>query len=82
MTGVQIVEDIVEILVSGISQMATGIGTGVSNLVTNLALTGTGENQTLSMFAIFVAVFGGISLAVGLGRKILSWIGSLGGRRV
>lgn len=82
MTGVQIVEDIVEILVSGISNMATGIGTGVSNLVTNLALTGTGESQTLSMFTIFVAVFGGISLCVGLGRKILSWIGSLGGRRV
>ena len=82
MDGTKIVEDIVEILVAGIEKMAAGIGSGVSHLVSNLALSGTGESQTLSTFAIFVAVFGGISLCVGLGRKILSWIGSLGGRRV
>ena len=49
MTGSAIVGEIVDILVSGLTAMGTGIGTGVNNFVTSLAFVGTGENQHLSL---------------------------------
>lgn len=80
MTGVSIVEQMVEILVAGISKLGAGIGDGVSDFVQALAITGTGENQTMSIFLIFVLCFAGVSLAVGLTRLIFQWLTSLGAR--
>lgn len=76
MTGTQILQAIIEILVGGLTQMAEGIGAGVNSFATNIFLTTGGE--ALSVVAILVAVFGGIALAVGLGRRILSWVTSFG----
>ena len=78
MSGTEIVQDIVEIIVAGITQLGTGIGEGISNFVTKLAFTGTGENQTLSVFFVMVLVFAGISLAIGLTTLIFNWLSSLG----
>lgn len=78
MTGVDIVQDIVEILVAGITQLGQGIGEGISSFVTALAFTGTGSDQTLSVYFIMVCVFGGIALAVGLTTKIFNWLSNLG----
>lgn len=78
MTGVEIVQEIVEILVSGITQLGQGLGEGISSFVTALAFTGTGENQQLSVYFIMVCVFGGIALAVGLTTKIFNWLSNLG----
>lgn len=76
MTGTEILQAIIEILVGGLTQMATGIGAGVNAFATNIFL---GTNQeSLSIVAILVAVFGGIGLAVGLGRRILKWVTSFG----
>lgn len=63
MSGTQIVTEIVNILVAGITQLGTGIGAGISNFAQALAFSGTGENQTLSVYFVLVIVFAGVSLA-------------------
>lgn len=76
-----VLQEIVEILVSGISGLAQGIGSGLNEMVTNLFLV-QGENgvSTLSTFGGVVAIFGGIALAVGLTTLVTKWIMSLGAR--
>lgn len=84
MTGVQIMQAIIEILVGGISGVATGIGQGLSTLAQSVFLqtTGTGESATttLSVFGVLVVVFAGISLAIGLSRWVVNFVASLGAR--
>ena len=84
MTGVQIMQSIIEILVGGISGVATGIGQGLSTLAQSVFLqtTGTGETAvtSLSTFGILVVVFAGISLAIGLSRWVVNFVASLGAR--
>lgn len=80
MTGVQILQAIIEILVGGISGVATGIGSGLSTLATSIFLTGEGSSQTLSTFGILIVCFAGISLAVGLCRWVVNFVTSLGAR--
>lgn len=80
MTGVQIMQAVIEILVGGITQVATGIGSGLSTLATSIFLTGTGESQTLSTFGVLIVVFAGISLAIGLSRWVVNFVASLGAR--
>lgn len=75
-----ILAEIVELLTGGITGMGTGIGTGLNNAVTNLFITGSGESAALSTFGAVIAIFGGISLAVGLTTLATKWIMSLGGR--
>lgn len=82
MTGIQVVDAIVDILVEGLVKLGTGIGSGVANAVQALAFTtvGEGANATteLSVFFIMVCVFGAIALAVGLTTRIFTWLESLG----
>lgn len=84
MTGVQIMQAIIEILVGGISGVATGIGQGLSTLAQSVFLqtTGPGESATtsLSVFGVLVVVFAGISLAIGLSRWVVNFVASLGAR--
>ena len=84
MTGVQIMQAIIEILVGGISGVATGIGQGLSTLAQSVFLQTTGEGAqaatTLSTFGVLVVVFAGISLAIGLSRWVVNFIASLGAR--
>lgn len=84
MTGVQIMQSIIEILVGGISGVATGIGQGLSTLAQSVFLqtTGTGESAvtSLSTFGVLVVVFAGISLAIGLSRWVVNFVASLGAR--
>lgn len=67
-------------LTGGISELASGIGTGVNGFVQDLFLK-VGSNGTvegLSTFGGVVAIFGGISLAVGLTTLIFNWVRSIG----
>lgn len=84
MSGVQIMQAVVEILVGGISGVATGIGEGLSTLATSIFLqtSGTGAEATtsLSTFGVLIVVFAGISLAVGLCRWVVNFVSSLGAR--
>lgn len=78
-----IVTQMIAILVSGITGIASGIGTGVTSLVQNLFLSGSGTTEspyTLNIFAIMVLSFAGISLAVGLCRWVMNFLTSLGAK--
>lgn len=77
MTGTAIVTQIIEILVSGITGIATGVGKGMSDLVSNLFFTA--EGTAMSTFGTLVVVFAGIGLAIGLSRLVVGWLSSLGG---
>lgn len=84
MTGTQIMQSVIEILVGGITQVAQGIGSGLSTLAQSVFLqtTGTGESATttLSTFGVLIVVFAGISLAIGLSRWVVNFVASLGAR--
>lgn len=80
MTGTEIVSAIVEILVSAITGIAQGVGSGFSTLVQSIFMTGTGESQTLSTFGVVIIVFAAISLAIGLCRWVVQFLTSLGAR--
>lgn len=75
-----ILTEIIEILTGGITGIASGVGSGLQSLATNIFLDGTGETQTLSVMGTLIVVFAGISLAIGLSRLVLGWVMSLGAR--
>lgn len=73
-----ILHQIIEILIAGITGIASGVGSGLTALAQSIFL-GT-EAGTLSVFGGLVVVFAGISLAIGLCRWVVDWITSLGSR--
>lgn len=75
-----ILQEIVTILVSGITGVATGIGQGVSALVTAIFLDTTGATPVLSVFGGVIVVFAGLSLAIGLSRWVMMFLTSLGAK--
>ena len=75
-----ILQEIVSILVGGLQGMASGIASGLNEMVTDLFITTTEGTQHLSTFGGVVAIFAGISLAVGLTTLVTKWIMSLGAR--
>lgn len=79
--GTSLVTEIISILTSGITGMATSLGAGISSLVTSIFLTGTGEATKLSAFGTVIIVFAGISLAIGLSRWVVNWVTSFGSSR-
>lgn len=75
----QILTEIISILVSGISGIATGIGSGLTDLVQAIFLEAGAEGaMQLSTFGGLIVVFAGISLAIGLSRWVVNWVTSLG----
>ena len=84
MTGTALVTAIIEILVSGISGIATGVGQGLSTLAQNIffTTTGTGETATtgLSVLGVCIIAFAAISLGLSLCRWVLNFFTSLGAR--
>ena len=74
----QILQEIITLLTAGITQLATGIGTGLKSLVSSIFLEVSGDTTTLSTFGGIVVVFAGISLAIGLCRWVMSFVTSLG----
>lgn len=78
-----VLTEIISLLVGGITGIAEGIGEGLSTLATSIFLTGDASNgYELSVFGCLIAVFGGISLAIGLSRLVVKWVASLGASRV
>lgn len=73
-----ILQEIITLMVSGITQLATGIGSGLQALVSNIFLDTTGSTPVLSVFGGMIVVFAGIALAVGLCRFVVNWLTSLG----
>lgn len=73
-----ILQQIIEILIAGITGIASGVGSGLTALAQSIFLGA--EAGTLSVFGGLVVVFAGISLAIGLCRWVVDWITSLGSR--
>lgn len=76
-----VLTELIELLVGGITAMASGIGSGLSDLTKAVFLDGAGtqaDPYTLSVFGGVVGIFAGIALAVGLSTKIVTWVTSLG----
>lgn len=78
MSGTELVTQIVQIIVSGITEMGKGIGAGISGAVQAMAFTTSGESTTMSVWFIVVLAFAGISLAVGLTRLVYTFLTTLG----
>lgn len=74
----EILTAIIEILVGGISGVASGVGTGLSTLVKAIFLDTAGT--ALSTLGTLIVVFAGISLAIGLCRWVVNFVTSLGAR--
>lgn len=74
----EILKQIIEILVGGITGIASGIGSGLTSLAQSIFIGS--EPGTLTVFGGLVVVFAGISLAIGLCRWVVDWITSLGSR--
>lgn len=84
MSGTELVGSIVEILISGISGIATGLGEGLSTLASGIffTTTGTGDTATtqLSVLGTCIIAFAAISLGLALCRWVLNFFTSLGAR--
>lgn len=76
-----VLTELINILVAGISSLATGIGQGLNDLVTAIFVDVSGDTMKLTTFGGVVAIFAGIALAVGLSRLITGWVMSLGARK-
>ena len=74
----EVLTEIIELLVAGISGIASGIGSGLTTLVSNIFLDTTGDTTKLSVFGGVIIVFAGVSLAIGLSRWVVNWVTSLG----
>lgn len=70
----------IQILIGGLSELGTGIGSGINSFVQNLFLTVSNDGAVtgLSTFGGVVAIFGGIALAIGLTTLVFNWIRSIG----
>ena len=77
----EVLAEIIDLLTSGISGIATGIGDGLGNLVESIFLkVGTdGSVEGLSAFGGVIIVFAGVSLAIGLSKLVVNWVSGLGG---
>ena len=75
-----ILSEFIQLLIGGIKDLATGIGSGVNGFVKDLFLEvdAQGAITGLSTFGGAVAIFGGIALAVGITTLIFNWIRSIG----
>jgi len=81
MSGTALVSAIIEILVAGITGVATGIGQGMSTLVNNIFFVTVEGTTSLSTLGICICAFAGISLALSLAYLMFNWLGSFGKNR-
>lgn len=72
----ELLTQIIQILVSGIQGIATGVGKGLQTLATSIFISP--EGNALSLFGGLVVVFAGIALAIGLCRWFMNFVTSLG----
>ena len=80
-----VLQEFVEILVSGISSLATGIANGIVAMAKALFLEVSVDSTThvetvtgLSVFGGIVAIFAGLALAIGITTRVYTWVTSLG----
>lgn len=74
MSGVEVVNEIVDILAGGLTSLGSSIGVGVATFAHSLAFT----DGHLSVYFVLVIAFAGVALAVGLTTLIFRWLTNLG----
>lgn len=78
-TMAEVLQQFIEILVGGITQLAEGIATGVVSMTKALFLEyNEGTLVGLSVFGGVVAIFAGLALAIAITTRVYTWIVSLG----
>lgn len=76
-----ILSEIIQLLVSGFGEFATGIGAGLNDYVTAMFVSSGAEGaQSLTTFGALIVIFAAISLTIGLSRWVLNFLTSLGSR--
>lgn len=76
-----VLQEFVSIMVSAISDLATGVAGGIVTMAKALFLEvdgTTGSVTGLSIFGGIIAIFAGLSLAVGITTRVYLWVTSLG----
>ena len=73
-----VLQEIITLLTSGLSQMATGIGTGFQAFMSAIFLDTTGTNPVLSTTGGIIVIFAAIALSIGLGRLVANYLFGLG----
>lgn len=75
-----VLTEFINILVGGVTQMATGLAGGVVAMAKALFLevSEAGAVTGLSIFGGIIAIFAGISFAVGITTRVYLWVTSLG----
>ena len=79
-----LLKDIISILVGGLTEFGTGLGSALSSLVKSVFIVTSGDGSsattTLSIFGVLIIIFAAVSLAIGLSRWAVNFITSLGRR--
>ena len=76
-----VLQEFVQIMVAAISDLATGVAGGIVTMAKALFLetnSSTGAVEGLSIFGGIIAIFAGLSLAVGITTRVYLWVTSLG----
>ena len=73
-----VLNEIIELLVSGIKGVASGVGSGLQTLVTSIFLDTSGDTTKLSTYGGVIIIFAGVSLAIGLCTRVVMWVENLG----
>lgn len=76
-----VLTEILNLMAGGITDFATSIGSGLAALVQNVFLTGAGTSSDpykLSVTGGVIVIFAGISLTIGLSKKVWHFLTSFG----
>jgi len=73
-----VLQEIITLLTSGLSQMATGIGAGFQSFMSAIFLDTSGTTTVLSVTGGLIVVFAAIALSIGLGRLCANYLFGLG----
>lgn len=78
-TAADLLGQIIQLLVGGFSEIATGMGSGIVSMVTSIFMTGA-NTWTLNVFGTLIVIFASLSLGLSLFRWALNFVTSWGNR--
>ena len=73
-----VLQEIISLLTGGLTQMATGIGSGFQSFMGAIFLDTSGATPVLSVTGGIIVIFAAIALSIGLGRLVANYLFGLG----